>query len=822
MMRDGFEYYIERVEVGAELRVEGWAFHRRHGLCGFEVVIDKGKSPSAIHVRRGIERHDVELAFGCAMAEHSGFALIAALPLGSATVALRLTAGKEECVIPLMLREGLSLRSWSLVCERARATVDYRFLTERGLSYATALPAALSRAETALALLPPLQQEPRAHPPLTAPVSIVVPVYGGKHFLTPLVHGLIETVEPRHRIIFVDDGNPDRSITAFLVALGTTLDHVTVLAKTRNEGYLKAVIDGVEIATRLNPDGHVVLLNTDVEVPPGWLERLVGPIERTPSIASTTPFTNAGTICGFPGMPEDNKPFLGVPVAEIDAGFRNLADLPPVEAPTGVGFCMGLNRRALRDIGFFDLAAFGRGYGEEVDWCRRAMRHGFTNVVVPNLYVHHRHGGSFSSEEKKAQIEASGTTIRQRYPEFDAEVQDFIRADPLRPVRAAAAVRILAEQNGQERARTVLLFDHPGHGGAAAFRTKEVARLHAQNQTVLLVRPVDRPVLGMPDGAMDIELLHREATFRFPANDLRDLGALVSALPLAEVVINSLVGYDDLMAVMAFIRALRVKRGVPLRLLHHDYFPVCPSLNLINTEDRYCGVPAPEKCRACAATNRYFRWPKGGGNFDMSVYRRDWQSFCDLADRHVFFSKSALATVRQAFALREDRVRIIPHLADHVSVAPLPPPAPSPVARVAIVGGINVAKGAKVLTAMVRLAEQHRLPVQFELFGSTDQPIDSPHLHDNGHYEPKRLAQLLADRGCHAIFLPSVWPETYCYVLDEVVGMGVPVGVFDIGAPAERLRSWSNGFVVSPITPEAALSALLGVVGCKLRIPSST
>ncbi|WP_454021119.1 glycosyltransferase [Azospirillum sp. Marseille-Q6669] len=824
-----FGYFIERIEVGTELRIEGWAFHSRHGACAFDVVIDRGKRPPAVHVQAGIDRHDVGLALGDPLADHSGFVVIAALPLDTSAVVLRLTAGDEECLVPLMLREGLSLRSWQVACERGPAAVDYRFLTERGLRYATALPSSLRGARQALGLLGPASgnKAPPA-PPLAAPVSIIVPVYGGKRFLTPLVHALIETVEPRHRIVFIDDGNPDRGITAFLIALATSLDNVTVVSKPSNEGYLKAVITGLEVATRLNPDGHVVLLNTDVEVPPGWLERLVGPVERMPSIASTTPFTNAGTICGFPAMPEDNEPFLGATVERIDAAFAALSDLPPVEVPTGVGFCMALNRRALREIGFFDLDAFGRGYGEEVDWCRRALRRGFVNVAVPNLYVHHRHGGSFSSDEKKAQIQASGDIIRQRYPEFDAEVQDFIRADPLRPVRAAAAVRILQED---ARPRTVLLFDHAGHGGAATFRAKEIARLHAQGQAVLLVRPTRQPVLGMPDEAVDIELLHKEATFRFPANGLADLGSLVSALPLSEIVVSSLVDHPNAVALMEFIRTLRSGQRVPLRVLHHDYLPVCPSLNLIDAEDRFCGVPSPERCRECAPANRHFRRREGdngpaAGSFDIKAYRRTWQDFFDLADRHVFFSRSALAVVRRAFTLRDERVRIIPHLADHVIVSPLPTPAAAPLARVAVIGGINVAKGSKILDAMVRLADTHQLPLRFELFGNIDRPIDSPRFHDNGRYEPDDLARRLAMRGCHAVFLPSVWPETYCYVLDEVAGLGLPVGVFDIGAPAERLRHWSNGFIVSSPTPEAALSALLtvtaGVVRASVDQPPSS
>ena len=814
-----FRLCIDKVTVGADLRVEGWAFHQRHGACRIEAMADGAPPSPADRIRTGIDRHDVGLAVGTPLADRSGFELVATLPHGAAAVSLRVSAGNEEAFAPLLVRDGLSQRSWRPAMGSGIAVMEHRFLTERGLRFAAAVAPGLRRAGESLGLF---AAAPRPPAPLAAPVSIVVPVYGGKAFLTPLLHGLLETVEPRHRIVFVDDGNADRSITAFLVALGVSLDQVAVVAKPQNEGYPKAVAAGIEVATRLNPDGHVVLLNTDVEVPAGWLERLVGPIERNPSIASTTPLTNAGTICGFTAMPEDNAPFLGASVGEIDAAFAAMADLPPVEVPTGVGFCMALNRRALREIGGFDLEAFGRGYGEEVDWCRRAVRHGYANVAVPNLYVHHRHGGSFSAPEKDAQIARSGDVIRQRYPEFDAEVQDFIGADPLRPLRAAAVVA----QGRLGRPRTALLLDHAGGGGTAAFRAKEIARLQAGGQAVLLVRPAGRPVLGMPEGALDIDLLHRETTVRFPANDLSDLAALARALPLSEIVVSSLVGYADPAAVMGFVRDLRAGQGVPLRLLHHDYFPVCPSLNLIDAEDRFCGVPALERCRVCASANRHFRGPEADALpasapapvFDMAERRRAWQAFFNLADRHVFFSRSALATMRLAFALGDERVRIIPHLSDHVTVTPLAPPAAerhraAPVARVAVVGGIGVAKGSRVLEAMVRLAEAHRLPLVFELFGNIYRPIASEHFRDNGAYQPDQLAGRLAERGCHAVFLPSIWPETYCYVVDEVVGLGLPVGVFDIGAPAERLRHWPNGFIVAPITPEAALSALLQVTG---------
>jgi GT2 family glycosyltransferase len=88
----------------------------------------------------------------------------------------------------------------------------------------------------------------------------------------------------------------------------------------------------------------------------------------------------------------------GVMADRIDGVARTLgppADLP--SAPTGVGFCMALSRRWLNRVPRLD-PAFGRGYGEEVDWCQKVRAMGGRHVGVPGLFVLHAGGASFGPE----------------------------------------------------------------------------------------------------------------------------------------------------------------------------------------------------------------------------------------------------------------------------------------------------------------------------------------------------------------------------------------------------------------------------------------
>lgn len=56
---------------------------------------------------------------------------------------------------------------------------------------------------------------------------------------------------------------------------------------------------------------------------------------------------------------------------QVDAGSVS------IEMPTGVGFCMGINWDVWKNIGSFDEDRFGKGYGEENDWCMRAISASF-------------------------------------------------------------------------------------------------------------------------------------------------------------------------------------------------------------------------------------------------------------------------------------------------------------------------------------------------------------------------------------------------------------------------------------------------------------
>lgn len=267
-------------------------------------------------------------------------------------------------------------------------------------------------------------------------IDIVVPVYNGYEYLQPLLAAIPQT-RMDYRLLLIDDHSTDPRVLPYLRQQAAQDARITVVPHETNLGFVRTVNHGFQ-----QTGHHIALLNTDIDLPPLWLERLMAPILMSSRTASSTPFANTGIFCGFPKPRTDNT--LLDTLRRMDAPFQTIRPAY-TKLPTGVGFCMGMNRDVLKEIGLFDAETFGRGYGEEFDWCLRAVKAGYVNVAVENLFVYHKAGGSFQSDERELLIKRSIRKLNDRYHHFTDQTNAFYDADPLRPFREYAHIRAIED-----------------------------------------------------------------------------------------------------------------------------------------------------------------------------------------------------------------------------------------------------------------------------------------------------------------------------------------------------------------------------------------
>jgi GT2 family glycosyltransferase/glycosyltransferase involved in cell wall biosynthesis len=272
------------------------------------------------------------------------------------------------------------------------------------------------------------EQLPRPLPDPPPSVEILVPVHNEWHVLRPCLESLDAFTDyPHASITVLDDGSDrhtQRRIEQFVAA-----DRGLPSRVLRNEtaqGFVKNSNRGMRQAKA----DMVVLLNSDTVVTPGWLSRLVDAALTEPAIASVMPMSNQASFHSV-DVP------MGWNVFQYGAALSRTMRRSCFDTVTSGGFCLLLKREALEDIGLFD-EAFGMGYGEESDWCMRAVKKGWRVVGAEDAFVYHRGKVTFKDFKDETFRDGNYQLFMERWGEpYRRAMGRYKKDDPLAGVRSA-------------------------------------------------------------------------------------------------------------------------------------------------------------------------------------------------------------------------------------------------------------------------------------------------------------------------------------------------------------------------------------------------
>lgn len=257
---------------------------------------------------------------------------------------------------------------------------------------------------------------------------IVIPIFNAYDHLGLCLAALKRSTPADAEIVLIDDASTDIRIRPMLKAWRESSGFACqIIHSDFNQGFVATANMGMALA-----DGDVVLLNSDTEVTTGWLQRLSTCLNSNAAIATATPWSNNGEIVSIPKFCQSNPPPPDPQAVAASIGNCGQPSYP--QMPTAVGFCMAISKHAIEEIGGFDEATFGRGYGEENDFCQRAEQAGLSNVLCDDAYVVHHGGASFSPLGLKPD-EHSMQRLLNKHPDYQNKVSEFISSDPLKERR---------------------------------------------------------------------------------------------------------------------------------------------------------------------------------------------------------------------------------------------------------------------------------------------------------------------------------------------------------------------------------------------------
>lgn len=628
--------------------------------------------------------------------------------------------------------------------------------------------------------------------------DVIIPVYNAFDCLAPCIDSVIKNTDlSKNRIILIDDKSPDDRVLPLLESYQNG-KNIILLKNDENLGFVGTVNKGMKYSK-----SDVLLLNSDTEVSKKWLDKIISCAYSEKRIATVTPLSNNATLVSVPiGLCRNDLP--------SNMSFEEYSDLVEKTAynsnqqlPTAHGFCMYIRREALDLVGFFDEETFGKGYGEENDFSFRCMDYGFKNILCDNTIIFHKEKQSFSEKRQKL-VEENSKKLFSRYPVYCKKNEFWCQKFPIRK----QCENIDYQINMYNRKNLLILI----HDWTDVEKNVGGTTLHVSDIIKKLRFKFNFHVLYPENGTYKIMSYFKDKTKILKVGVVNDYGAIgfynreyrnmvnsvISGFRIDCIHINHMIGhYMDIIDIAN-------ERNIYSIISLHDFYCLCPSINMLYMMEKNC-IPMKKKdCKKCLSSKN------GIQNDIIPEWRTQWSIFLSKFDKIVVPSKSTCAAISNEYNNLD--ISVIEHGLDIVENS-YEIDVTSKKFNVAFVGIMAIHKGAKVLEYLIRNTKNKN--IVYHLFGDSDFSFlrkNKSNYVFHGKYNRLDLPSLLKENNINLVCILSICEETYSYTLTESFASGVPVLGFDIGAVGQRIKENKCGYVIpSDVDNSFICSKIMGI-----------
>ncbi|QTL04175.1 glycosyltransferase [Aquabacter sp. L1I39] len=613
--------------------------------------------------------------------------------------------------------------------------------------------------------------------------TIIVPVFNAPAALDRCLTALLRHTTARARLAVLDDASTDPAVLTVLQRL-EGLGNVIVRRNRQNEGFARTVDAGIKAV-----QGDVVILNADTEVGPRWLENLLTASWQGPRIGTVTALSNRAGAFSAPDINGTNTLPAHLSAADVSRLVNQWAlGLYPAVG-TGNGFCMFIRRACYDAVGGFDLKAFAKGYGEENDFCVRAMHLGWQHVIDDRTYVLHEREASFGARAAALKQEARETL--KRHSEYDVIADSFTRRTDLNTVRYQVR-RAFQEAPAKVRPRMLFVISTLS-GGTPQTNRDLMENLRDRYEPYLLYCNGHVLELWSADGdeqrLLESKVLDRRIDPVLHTSDAYDNAVRGWLVKYAiELVHIRHLAYHSL-----GLPGVCASLALPTVYSFHDYYTLCPSVKLIDETGQFCGG----RCTHTPGPCRSELWDQSEMPDIKNAYVERWRARFQAAiatcDALVTTAPSVAALIGGIMPAVAGRLKVIPHgrtFARFGTAASVQPDGPF---RILVAGDLSRAKGSALVSELARLLQPEGVEVHH--LGGYDDGLDTRAVIAHGPYDREDFVARAEAIGAHMGLLAPLWAETYCHVLTELWAAGLPVLGRDLGAVGERIGAHGAGWL---------------------------
>lgn len=647
----------------------------------------------------------------------------------------------------------------------------------------------------------------------TARADVIIPVFNA---YSEFIKCLYSTLKYSNdcNIIIINDKSTDLRINELFSKLsGVRLNRLIVMENNQNLGFVKTANIGMKLH-----DNDVILLNSDTIVTPGWVDGLQKCAYSDEKIGTVTPFTNNGTICAIPNFCTKNQIPEGFTIDSFSEFLEQISFRKFPELPTAVGFCMYIKRELIKNIGYFDEEAFGKGYGEENDFSLRAIRRGYKNVLCDDVFIFHKEGSSFSSEKDEL-CKKHLDILANMYPDYLPEVAKFCQQNPLRELHDNIKIR-MPSWNPRMKPRILFVLHNLG-GGTEKHVMEVIGSLNKEYKFYILQVKGDRIILSEYNNSNILKynfLMPRQLDrFEVHNKDYKKwINKIINTFQINIVHVHHLIGHTLDIFDVAY------NNRIPIIFTIHDYYAICPRINLLNEKNRYCrNSDNSNHCSFCLSENM-------GLPLDfIKVWRDEFNEIITKSDIIIVPNISVLDILNNYYIICKSKSLILEHghkkelVKKEIPIVPeLETDFKDKKFNIAYIGVLVLHKGSEIF---YKLASSEKLKnrVKWIIIGSSDlynNPGYYPEInvHVHGRYNDfNELKNIIQRDNVNLVVFPAIWPETFSFTLSEAWACEVPVLVSNIGALRERVENTGGGWIANVSDIRSFELKILEIMGSK-------
>ena len=381
---------------------------------------------------------------------------------------------------------------------------------------------------------------------------------------------------------------------------------------------------------------------------------------------------------------------------------------------------------------------------------------------------------------------------------------------------SASSFQALPEPIPSESTQSLLFILHKGAGGTR-FTSEDLSRVIAQRYpTFVLLTALDHWSLHtyaarelVPVRSFAFSALWR-VDRPLSSDRLAALREICTTCNVAVAHVRHLLGNGP------ELLELLHEEGIPIVFSFHDFYTVCPTIQLLDENRDYCAGACTASAGDCPLPANWYHppLPRLKHHF-VYKHRASMARSLSLCDFFITTSHASRELLTKHFPeLDRESFVIIEHGRDLVREELASFPVKGEPIRALFFGELTPSKGLRLMLDLLKENRQTGSPIQLHLLGKmvgSFNPEEYGVIY-HGLYQRHELPEHVRAIRPSVSLVPSPWPETYCHVLTESWAMGLPVMASDIGTLRERVLRHQGGWLLPVDDGPRWFKALCGLI----------